>query len=66
MLRDSDAVIAIYSGLGGAWRHVALVRFVPRFLRDRIYRWVARHRYELFGRRDSCWRPTADLRDRLL
>ena len=66
MLRDSDAVIAIYSGLGGAWRRVALVRFVPRFLRDRIYRWVARHRYGLFGRRDSCWRPTADLRDRLL
>ena len=66
MLRNSDAVIAIYSGLGGPWRHVALARFVPRLLRDRLYRWVARHRYGLFGRRDACWRPTADLRDRLL
>ena len=66
VVRDSDAVIAIYSGLGGRWRHVALARFVPHFIRDRLYRWVARHRYGLFGRRDSCWRPTADLRDRLL
>ena len=64
--RDSDAVIAICSGLGGAWRLAALARLVPRFLRDRLYRWVARHRFDLFGRRDACWRPTAEYRDRLL
>ena len=66
VLRDSDAVIAIYCGLGGPWRLAALAGFVPRFLRDRAYRWVARHRYGLFGRRDACWRPPAELRDRLL
>ena len=64
--RGSDAVIAIYSGLGGAWRLAALGRLVPRLLRDRLYRWVARHRFDLFGRRDACWRPTAEYRDRLL
>ena len=64
--RDSDAVIAIYAGLGGPWRAMQLARFVPRFLRDSVYRWVARHRFALFGRRDACWRPPAELRDRLL
>ena len=66
MRRDSDAAIAVYSRLGGAWRLVSVARFVPRFVRDGVYRWVARHRYGLFGRRDACWRPTADLRDRML
>ena len=65
-LRDSDAVLAIWRGLGGPWRLAALGRLIPRFLRDGLYHWVARHRYGLFGRRDACWRPPAHLRDRLL
>jgi predicted DCC family thiol-disulfide oxidoreductase YuxK len=64
--RGSDAVIAIYAGLGGPWRAVALARLVPRRLRDPLYRWVVRHRFGLFGRRDACWRPIAEYRDRLL
>ena len=64
--RDSNAVIAIYGGLGGAWRLVGLARLVPRPVRDPLYRWVARHRFGLFGRRDACWRPIAEYRDRLL
>lgn len=65
-LRESDAVIAIWRGLGGPWRLAGLGRFIPRRLRDGLYHWVARHRYGLFGRRDACWRPPAHLRDRLL
>jgi predicted DCC family thiol-disulfide oxidoreductase YuxK len=55
--RDSDAVIAIYAGLGWPWRIMAAARLVPRFLRDPVYRWVARNRYRLFGRRETCWMP---------
>lgn len=66
MWRDSDAVIAIWRGLGGAWRLAGLLGAVPRGLRDPVYRWVARHRYRLFGRRRTCWRPSAALQDRLL
>lgn len=66
VLRDSDAVIAIWRELGWPWRAAGLARFVPRPVRDPIYRWVARHRYRLFGRRRTCWVPDADFRDRLL
>jgi predicted DCC family thiol-disulfide oxidoreductase YuxK len=30
---------------------------VPAFIRDPLYRFVARNRYRWFGRRDSCARP---------
>lgn len=57
VLRDSDAVIAIYAGLGWPWRVAGAASVMPRGVRDRIYRWIARNRYRLFGRRSTCWLP---------
>ena len=59
-LRDSDAVLAIYAGLGWPWRSASVLRVVPRFVRDPLYRLVARNRYRLFGQREVCWRPAPE------
>jgi predicted DCC family thiol-disulfide oxidoreductase YuxK len=64
--RDSDAILAIWAGLGWPWRAGAMFRLVPRLLRDPVYRWVARNRYRLFGKRDTCWLPNPAFRDRML
>ncbi|PLP55695.1 hypothetical protein CYK37_29050 [Mesorhizobium loti] len=64
--QDSDAVLRIYEGLGLPWRLLGTLRFVPAFLRDPVYRWVARNRYRLFGKRDTCWVAPSEYRDRLL
>jgi len=66
LLHNSDAIIAIYNGLGWPWRIMAILKFVPRFFRDPIYLWVARNRYKIFGKRDSCWLPAPEYRDRLI
>ena len=66
MVRDSDAVLAVYAGLGWPWRALSAARIVPRAVRDPVYRWIARHRYRLFGRRESCWVPTPDQIKRVL
>jgi predicted DCC family thiol-disulfide oxidoreductase YuxK len=66
VLRDSDAVLAIYAGCGWPWRAAAALRVIPRFLRDPPYRWIARNRYRLFGRRETCWLPSREDQDRLL
>ena len=66
VLRDSDAVLAIYAGLGWPWKALALLRLIPRALRDPVYRWVARNRTRIFGRRDTCWVPTPEQAKRVL
>jgi len=65
-LRDSDAVLAIWSGMSWPWKLAALACAIPRFVRDPAYRWIARRRYRLFGRRETCWLPGPDLADRML
>ena len=64
--RDSDAVLAIYEGLGFPWAVAGMLRIVPAVLRDRIYRWIARNRYRLFGKRTTCWVPPPEQRHRVL
>ncbi len=53
----SDASLLAIAALGGAWRLVTLARLAPRFLRDPLYRFVARRRYRWFGRSDTCRAP---------
>jgi predicted DCC family thiol-disulfide oxidoreductase YuxK len=65
-LRDSGAVLAIWSGLGWPWRVLTVFRLVPRPLRDGLYRLIARNRYRLFGQRQTCWIPTSEQADRIL
>ncbi len=66
LLRNSDAVLAIYEGLGWPWKLAIVARIIPKFLRDPIYLFVARNRYRIFGKRDSCWLPTPEYQDRML
>ena len=66
LLTDSDAVIAIWSGFGGAWRMAKAFNVIPRGLRDPVYRWIARNRYRLFGKRETCWVPRPADRERFL
>jgi predicted DCC family thiol-disulfide oxidoreductase YuxK len=65
-LRDSDAVLAIWAGLDRPWRYLSLFRLVPRWLRDPVYRWIARRRYRLFGKRSACWVPPPEQARRIL
>lgn len=65
-LRDSDAVLAIYRGLGWPWKALDVLRLVPRFLRDPLYRMIARNRYRIFGKHEVCWLPSPEHADRFL
>ena len=62
----SSAVLRIARGLGGVWALAGAGGLLPRAWRDALYRFVARHRYRWFGRQESCWLPTPELRARFL
>jgi predicted DCC family thiol-disulfide oxidoreductase YuxK len=66
VLRDSDAVLAIYKGLGWPWKAALIFKLAPRRIRDPLYRWIARNRYRVFGRRESCWVPGPEYASRIL
>ena len=61
-----DSVAIAGERLGGPWRAVALLRLLPRVLADWFYDRVARNRYALFGRADSCMIPPPEWRERFL
>jgi len=67
LLLRSDAVRFVFEELGGIWRAAAFVlTLVPRSLREKAYNMIARNRYRIFGRGDSCPLPNEADRARFL
>jgi predicted DCC family thiol-disulfide oxidoreductase YuxK len=57
---ESEACLVIARDLGGIYGFLAgCARVVPAAIRDAVYRLVARNRYRWFGRRPSCYVPSA-------
>ncbi len=51
---QSEAVLRMLIALGGAWKLFKLAWCIPAFLRNWVYRWVARNRFRIFGRTAYC------------
>jgi predicted DCC family thiol-disulfide oxidoreductase YuxK len=67
LLSRSSAVIHVLRQLGGIWRALAgAFQILPRPVRDWMYRLVARNRYRLFGKHETCPLPTAEERKRFV
>jgi predicted DCC family thiol-disulfide oxidoreductase YuxK len=63
---QSDASLEVYRRLGGIWWLLSLGQLFPRWIRNPVYRLLARNRYRWFGKRDTCRLPTAEERARFL
>lgn len=61
----SDSALAALSVLP-RWKWIWALHFVPRALRDALYRVIARNRYRWFGRHDQCDLGGAQYRDRVI
>ncbi|WFS01547.1 DCC1-like thiol-disulfide oxidoreductase family protein [Rhizobium tumorigenes] len=62
----SDATLRVLAGLGLPWSLSGVARIVPRGWRDSLYGFIARHRLDIAGRRESCYVPTPQERARFL
>lgn len=57
LLQKSTAVLNILKDLGGGYKVLYIFIVIPPFIRDFLYRIVAKYRYKLFGIRDTCRMP---------
>ena len=53
----SSAVINILSELGGIYKLAYIFNIIPSFISDSIYDYIARNRFQWFGRLDKCPMP---------
>lgn len=62
----SDGALRLTRYLRRPWSAAAVLRVVPRPVRDGVYRFVANHRHQWFGQPTECFVPTPAVRDRFL
>ncbi|TGM17017.1 DUF393 domain-containing protein [Leptospira selangorensis] len=62
----SNAIIEICDKLGGFWKILKFSYIIPRPIRNFLYDLIAKNRYRLFGKRESCRMPTPELKERIL
>ncbi len=62
----SSAILKIFSDLGGLWKCTKIFWLVPKFCRDHVYSFIAKNRYKLFGKKDTCRLQTKKEQERFL
>ena len=62
----SSAGLKVAGRLTWPWPLAGIFWLVPAFLRDAVYRLIARNRYRWFGKKEACWLPTPEIRARFL
>ncbi|WP_443946306.1 thiol-disulfide oxidoreductase DCC family protein [Pedobacter sp. AW1-32] len=58
----STAALRIARRLNGLWPLLYSLIIVPKFLRDWVYNIIAKNRYKWWGRQETCWVPTPELK----
>jgi predicted DCC family thiol-disulfide oxidoreductase YuxK len=66
LLARSDAILHMLNQLGGIWTLAGIGRVLPKTFRDFLYKTVARNRYRVFGKHESCMLPEPKHRQKFL
>ena len=66
LLARSDAILFMLNQLGGIWSLAGIGQVMPKPLRDALYKIVARNRYKVFGKHESCMLPEPKHRAKFL
>lgn len=62
----STAALRLTRHLSGLWPLLRFLTVIPAPVRDLVYDWIARNRYRWFGRQETCWVPTPELKGRFV
>ena len=64
--QKSTAALRVLRQLTGFWPLLYCFIVVPKTLRDGVYDFIARHRYQVFGKSESCMLPDPKQRHKFL
>lgn len=62
----SSAILKISKLIGGFYSLAIIFYLIPKFIRDKMYDFVAKNRYKWYGKREDCMIPTKELKNRFL
>ncbi|WP_338556480.1 thiol-disulfide oxidoreductase DCC family protein [Paenibacillus sp. KS-LC4] len=63
---ESSAVLRIFSNLQGPIRLSYYTIIIPKFIRDTVYRFIAKNRYRIFNKHNYCELPSKELQSRMI
>ncbi len=63
---QSTAALKVCRYLTGLWPLLYSFIIIPHFIRDGIYKWIAKNRYKWFGQKNECMIPTPELQAKFL
>jgi len=62
----SSAALRIAKHLSGGWPILYGFIIVPKIIRNAVYDYIAKHRYQWYGKKESCMIPTPELQAKFL
>ena len=62
----SDAILEICKHLKGGVKYLYYFKFIPKTVRNVVYKIIAKYRYQWFGKLQVCDIPSEEIRARLL
>ena len=62
----STGALLTLKKLGGLWQLLYIFIIVPAFLRNEVYSYIAKNRYQWFGKFDNCKIPSEQQKKRFI
>lgn len=62
----SNAALRIAKYLRWPAKAIYALLIIPAFIREPVYKWIARNRYKWFGKKEECMVPSPEIKSRFL
>ena len=66
MYTESTAALYVAKRMGFPWILSYPLLIIPKFIRDAVYRLIAKNRYQWFGKKEQCMIPSPNVQNRFI